>query len=39
MWKNNHVRIIRIAMRKRNYKGLASQDSKTYEKVSTMKTV
>lgn len=31
MWKNNHARIIRKTMKKRNYKGLVSQDIKTYE--------
>ena len=37
MWKNNHVRIIRITMKNKNYKGLDSQDMKTHEISSIMK--
>lgn len=39
MWKNNHARIIRKTMKKRNYKGLVSQGIKTYEIDSVMKMV
>lgn len=39
MWKNNHARIIRKTMKKRNYKGLVSQDIKTYEIDSVTKMV